>query len=94
MCCLLTVTPTYTLQQISASVEAAFSLVELDPEIIGTVSEPIEGSFEWEYKREMWFSPTEDMTLGTVYKIILTTDAQTETGIPIDEEFESYFLVR
>jgi hypothetical protein len=84
----------FSLPMDTASVEAAFSLVELNPDKVGLVSEPIEGIFQWEYKREMWFWPMEDMTLGMVYKIILTTDAQTETGIPIDEEFESYFLVR
>lgn len=84
----------FSLPMDTASVEAAFSLWELDPEGSSPIDPPLEGYVNWIGKREMHFNPMEDMNSGSAHRINVTTEAQTETGIPIDEEFESYFLVQ
>jgi hypothetical protein len=84
----------FSLPMDTASVEAAFSLCEFDEDGVELILPPVEGVFTWYGPTEMRFQPLEYLNSGSVYKIGVTTDARTETGIPIDEEFESYFLVQ
>lgn len=72
----------------TASVEAAFTLMEID-------GNAVYGVFDWETNhRRMEFWPDESLHSGNVYKITLSTDARTAFGENLSTAFESYFSVR
>ncbi|MBU1319001.1 MAG: Ig-like domain-containing protein [candidate division Zixibacteria bacterium] len=74
----------------SSTTTAAFTLSELD-------GEDVHGTFSWSGNygaSTMYFDPSDELTSGAIYKISLSSAAQTASGGNLTEEFVSLFGVR
>ena len=79
---------TFNIEMNTASVEAAFNLMDIG-------REPVGGGFVWEQaNRQVVFQPDELLSSGNAYKITLSVDARTAFGENLSTAFESYFAVR
>jgi hypothetical protein len=83
----VTVRLTFSTPMDTASVESAFTLAEME-------GDPVPGAFAWySAYAELVFRPHEELRVGGVYRVALSTAATTATGMNLAEPFESYFSV-